>query len=196
MSRLTIVVGLLIMCGAAYLASKIFAPLPVAKPGVRPPVVVRAEPAPAVVTRPRPTPVAAPVAKTPDAAVKAEQDKRFAELRDEGRAIRDALMKSDPKAAQAYQNLRQDPNYTALVERRRLLESNWAGATDAERSMILNEVNMIRQQTTGMVMVELSKLNSQPAQAQPQPNAGRVDTLTRGASPQAAPPPPAPIIYM
>ncbi len=194
MSRLTIVVGLLIMCGAAYLASKIFAPLPVAKPGVRPPVVVRAEPEPAVVARPRPAPVAAPVAKATE--VTAASEKRFAELRDEGRAIREALMKSEPKAGQAYQNLRQDPGYTALVERRRLLESNWAGATEAERQMILNEVNSIRQQTTGMVMMELAKLNSQPAQAQPQPNAGRVDTLTRGASPQAAPPPPPPIIYM
>ena len=195
MKRTTLILGFLLMCGAAYMVSKVFAPTPTVKPVVRVPVITQHDEPAAPVVRSRPAPVKAPVAKDNDA--KVAMDKRFAELRDEGRMIREQLLKSDPKAAQAYQNLGQNPEYQALISRRRLLEGNWSGATDAERQSILNEVNSIRQQTVGLVLTELSRLNSQPAQPQ---------TLQTGLSREggqktqqpAAPtaPPPPPIIYM
>ena len=109
--------------------------------------------------------------------------------------IRDTLMKTEPKANQAYDNLGKNPDYQALVARRRVLENSWGQASDAERQAIVNEVNAIRQQTVGMVLTELARLNSQPA-VQPQTtltpvNGGSATSKT----PQAAPPPP-PIIYM
>ena len=193
MNRSTIIFGLLIMCGAAYLASKIFAPLPVAKPVVRGPAAPRPEPAPQV-TRPRPAPVAAPVAKSPE--VRSALETRFAELREEGRVIRDNLMKSEPKANQAYDNLGKNPEYQALVARRRLLEGTWGQASEAEKQSIVNEVNAIRQQTVGMVLMEISRLNTQPA-AQPQQLQLTGSSSSRGNTPQAAPQPaPPPIIYM
>jgi hypothetical protein len=194
MNRSTLIFGLLIMCGAAYLASKIFAPLPVAKPSVRVPTVARTEPAPQVV-RPRPAPVAAPVvAKQPE--VRTVLETRFNELREEGRVIRDSLMKSEPKANQAYDNIGKNPEYQALVARRRLLEGTWGQAGDAEKQAIVNEVNAIRQQTVGMVMMEISRLNTQPV-AQPQqlqPANGDNSAQRGNSAPQAAPPPP--IIFM
>lgn len=194
MKRSTIVLGLLLMCGAAYLVSKVFTPTPTVKPVIRVPVVTRTEPAPTVV-RERPVAVKAMVAKESEA--KVVMDKRFAELRDEGRMIRDQLMKSEPKAAQAYQNLGQNPDYQALISRRRMLEGNWAGATDAERQSILNEINAIRQQTVGMVLTELSRLNSQPAQPQTlQTGLTREGSRSQQPAAPAAPPPPPPIIYM
>ncbi len=189
MSRSTIIFGLLIMCGAAYLASKIFAPLPVAKPVVRAPAAPRAEPAPQAV-RPRPAPVVAPVVNR-ESEVRAALETRFTELREEGRIIRDTLMKSEPKANQAYDNLGKNPEYQALVARRRLLEGTWGQASEAEKQSIVNEVNAIRQQTVGMVLMEISRLNSQPVA---QPNASAPQAQRGPATPQPAPPPP--IIYM
>lgn len=193
MNRSTVIFGLLIMCGAAYLASKIFAPLPVAQPSAHVPTAPRAETAPAA-PRPRPVTVPAPVAAKP-AAERTALETRFTELREEGRMIRDTLMKTEPKANQAYENLGKNPDYQALVARRRVLENSWGQASDAERQAIVNEVNAIRQQTVGMVLTELARLNSQPA-VQPQTtltpvNGGSATSKT----PQAAPPPP-PIIYM
>lgn len=191
MNRSTVIFGLLIMCGAAYLASKIFAPLPVAQPAARVPVTPRAEPAPTVV-RPRPAPVAAPaVAKQPDE--RSALETRFTELREEGRVIRETLMKTEPKASQAYDNIGKNPDYQALVARRRLLESTWGQASEAEKQSIVNEVNAIRQQTVGMVLMELARLNSQPVQPVAQPNAAAPQAQRANAAPQPAPPP---IIYM
>jgi hypothetical protein len=194
MSRSTIIFGLLIMCGAAYLASKIFAPLPVAKPVVRAPAAPRAEPAPQAV-RPRPAPVVAPVVNR-ESEVRTALETRFTELREEGRIIRDTLMKSEPKANQAYDNLGKNPEYQALVARRRLLEGTWGQASEAEKQSIVNEVNAIRQQTVGMVLMEISRLNSQPvAQPQQLQPANGNNAAQRGNT--AAPPaPPPPIIYM
>ena len=193
MNRSTVIFGLLIMCGAAYLASKIFAPLPVAQPSTRVPTAPRTVAAqPAV--RPRPAPVAAPVvAKQPE--VRTVLETRFTELREEGRVIRDTLMKSEPKANQAYDTLGKNPDYQALVARRRLLEGTWGQAGDTEKQAIVNEVNAIRQQTVGMVMMEISRLNAQPV-AQPQQlqlTNGNNSAQRGNAAPQPAPPP---IIYM
>lgn len=193
MNRSTVIFGLLIVCGAAYLASKIFAPLPVAQPSTRVPTAPRPVPAPLVV-RPRPAPVAAPVvAKQPE--VRTVLETRFNELRDEGRMIRDTLMKSEPKANQAYDNIGRNPEYQALVARRRLLEGTWGQASEAEKQSIVNEVNAIRQQTVGMVMMEISRLNTQPV-AQPQQlqlGTGSSSTQRGNTAPQPAPPP---IIFM
>jgi len=192
MNRSTLIFGLLIMCGAAYLASKIFAPLPVAKPSAYVPSASRAETA-APVVRPRPAPVAAPVvAKQADQ--RSALETRFTELREEGRVIRETLTKTEPKAAQAYDNMGRNPDYQALVARRRLLESTWGQASEAEKQSIVNEVNAIRQQTVGMVLMEISRLNSQPAQPVAQPNAADPQVQRGNAAPQPAPPPP--IIYM
>jgi hypothetical protein len=189
MNRSTLIFGLLIMCGAAYLASKIFAPLPVAQPSTRVPTAPRPVPAPLVV-RPRPAPVVAPVvAKQPE--VRTVLETRFNELREEGRVIRDSLMKSEPKANQAYDNVGRSPDYQALVNRRRFLEGTWGQAGDAEKQAIVDEVNAIRQQTVGMVLAELSRLNTQPAT---QPNTAAPQTQRSNAAPPPAPPPP--IIYM
>ena len=90
MNRSTLIFGLLIVCGAAYLASKIFAPLPVAQPSVRVPTAPRPVPAPPVV-RPRPAPVVAPVvAKQPE--VRTILETRFNELREEGIAMEEFLV--------------------------------------------------------------------------------------------------------
>jgi hypothetical protein len=195
MNRSTIIFGLLIMCGAAYLASKIFAPLPVAKPVVRAPATPRTVPAPQAV-RSRPAPVVAPVVNR-EPEVRTALETRFSELREEGRVIRDTLMKSEPKANQAYDNLGKNPEYQALVARRRLLEGTWGQASEAEKQSIVNEVNAIRQQTVGMVLMEISRLNSQPV-AQPQQLQLTGSSSSRGNTPQAAPQPapPPPIIYM
>jgi hypothetical protein len=192
MNRSTVIFGLLIMCGAAYLASKIFAPLPVAKPVVRAPATPRTVPAPQAV-RPRPAPVVAPVVNR-EPEVRTALETRFSELREEGRVIRDSLLKSEPKANQAYDNLGKNPEYQALVARRRLLEGTWGQASEAEKQSIVNEVNAIRQQTVGMVLMEISRLNSQPAQPVAQPNAGAPQTQRGNAAPPPAAPPP--IIYM
>jgi len=188
MNRSTLIFGLLIMCGAAYLASKIFAPLPVAQPSTRVPTAPRPVPAPPVV-RPRPAPVVAPVAQEPE--VRTALETRFNELREEGRVIRDSLMKSEPKANQAYDNVGRNPDYQALVARRRLLEGTWGQASEAEKQSIVNEVNAIRQQTVGMVLMEISRLNTQPAA---QPNTAAPQTQRSNAAPPPAPPPP--VIYM
>lgn len=192
MSRSTVIFGLLIMCGAAYLASKIFAPLPVAKPIVRAPAAPRTEPVPQV-ARPRPAPVVAPVANR-DSEVRTALETRFTELREEGRVIRDTLMKSEPKANQAYDNLGKNPEYQALVARRRLLEGTWGQASEAEKHAIVNEVNAIRQQTVGMVLMEISRLNSQPVAQPVAPSANSSSTPRGNTAPPPAPPPP--IIYM
>lgn len=187
MNRSTVIFGLLIMCGAAYLASKIFAPLPVAQPSTLVPTAPRPVPAPLVV-RPRPAPVVAPVvAKQPE--VRTVLETRFNELREEGRMIRDTLMKSEPKANQAYDNVGRSPDYQALVNRRRFLEGTWGQAGDAEKQAIVDEVNAIRQQTVGMVMMEISRLNTQPV-AQP------VAPQSQRSNSAPAPAPPPPIIYM
>jgi hypothetical protein len=139
--------------------------------------------------------VAAPVvAKQPE--VRTVLETRFTELREEGRVIRDSLLKSEPKANQAYDNLGKNPDYQALVARRRLLENTWGQAGDSEKQAIVNEVNAIRQQTVGMVMMEISRLNTQPV-AQPQqlqPANGNNSAQRGNSAPQAAPPPP--IIFM
>jgi len=112
--------------------------------------------------RERTAPVAeAPAKKEPTAATVMEA--RFTDFREEGRRLRQLLAESDPKAGQAFQNASQSPEYRALTERRHELERAWGGASDAEKETILAEMNAIRERTTGMVMMEMGKLNAAPS---------------------------------
>ena len=106
-------------------------------------------------------PVEAAPAKAEPAATEIEA--RFTDFREEGRRLRQMLTESDPKAGQAFQNASQSPDYRALTDRRHELERSWAAASDAEKGAILAEMNAIRERTTGMVMMELAKLNAAPA---------------------------------
>lgn len=158
---------------------------------VAPPVAV--EPVARPVKREKPVPVAGPVAaKEPAAATVIEA--RFNDFREEGRRLRQMLAESDPKAGQAFATASQSPDYRALTDRRHELERNWAAASDAEKESILAEMNSIRERTTGMVMMELAKLNSAPAVAPAAPVARpeasqRNDATTVDASKAPAAPP-------
>lgn len=153
-------------------------------------------PAPEPVARPVKREKVIPVAAAPEkkAAAAAEIEARFADFREEGRRLRQMLTESDPKAGQAFGNAAQSPDYRALTERRHELERNWAAASDAEKAAILAEMNAIRERTTGMVMMELAKLNAAPAAAPvvpaPRPEASqRTDATPANATKAPAPPP-------
>jgi len=168
-----------------------------------------AAPAP-VVTAPAPEPVARPAKREKPAPVAvapvkkevatAEIEARFADFREEGRRLRQMLTESDPKAGQAFGNAAQSPDYRALTERRHELERNWAAASEAEKGAILAEMNAIRERTTGMVMMELAKLNAAPAA--PVTTLQRTEPGRLGLGADAAPngqppaPPPAPVVIM
>lgn len=189
MKRSILVIGLLLMGGTAYLVSKVFTSTPVVKPEIRVPVVTRNAPIARRAVAERQPVVEVPAAKP--VAAKDPVETRFAELKEEGRYIRDSLMKTEPLANQAYQNVGNDSQYRALVTRRHLLENNWVNASAAERQSIVAEVNSIRESTVGMVLTELANLKSAPA---PTP---KVPAATSSAKPAApAPPAPPPIIYM
>lgn len=168
-------------------------PAPVAAPG---PSATAATPEPAVrpAKRERPAAIAAAPAKQEPAAA-AVMEARFTDFREEGRRLRQLLAESDPKAGLAFQNASQSPDYRALTERRHELERAWGGASDAEKATILAEMNALRERTTGMVMMELAKLNAAPAAPTTTPQRTEPErlTLTTGDVPNgqpAAPPPP------
>jgi len=168
-------------------------------------------PAPAVApVAPPPEPVARPVKRTPPAAaaVPAVADKgdaaavmeaRFTDFREEGRRLRQLLSESDPKAGQAFVNASQSPDYRVLTDRRHELERAWSRASEAEKEAILAEMNAIRERTTGMVMMELGKLNAAPAAASVVPPARSEASQRTEATPADAtkvPAPPAPVVIM
>ena len=81
--------------------------------------------------------VAAP-RSTPDAPDKispqrAQMEERFNDLKEEGRRVRQTLLESDPKAAQAYNDVVRRPEYRALLDRRHQIEAAWAKAPENER---------------------------------------------------------------
>ena len=176
------------MCGTAYVVSKTFTPTVVVNSDIRVPVITRSAPVAPRPVQERKSVGAVPVAKPVEA--KDSVEIRFAELKVEGRYIRDALIKSEPLANQAYQNMDNDPQYRALVSRRHLLENSWGNASVAGRQSIVAEVNSIREATVGMVLTELANLKSAPAPA------SKVPTATSSTKPAASAPPPPPIIYM
>lgn len=110
-----------------------------------------------------PSPVRAVEATTPPAAKRAQMEERFVDLKEEGRRMREALMASDPKAAQAYQSLSQRPDYRGLIDRRHQIEAAWANAPESEREGMLNEMNNLRQQGVGLILAEIQRINSLPS---------------------------------
>lgn len=141
---------------------------------------------------PRPTAAsAAPVdAGTPPSAQRAQMEERFVDLKEEGRRMREALMASDPKAAQAYQNLSQRPDYRGLIDRRHQIEAAWANAPESEREGMLNEMNNLRQQGVGLILAEIQRINSLPPA--PAPAAGTPSTTPTAGAPPA---PAAPVVF-
>ena len=169
-----------------------------AAPAVAPAApAVAAEPVARPVKREKAAPVAAPAAKVDAVAV---LETRFADFREEGRRLRQLLAESDPKAAQAFQNASQSPDYRALTDRRHELERAWNGASDAEKETILAEMNAIRERTTGMVMMELGKLNAAPAVPSTPLQRTEPGRLTLGTdvapNGQPAAPPAPPVVIM
>jgi hypothetical protein len=138
--------------------------------------------------RSTPTPARAAEATTTPAAKRAQMEERFVDLKEEGRRMREALIASDPKAAQAYQSLSQRPDYRGLIDRRHQIEAAWANAPESEREGMLAEMNSLRQQGVGLILAEIQRINSLP----PPPPAGATP-----ASPatNAPPAPAAPVVF-
>ena len=111
------------------------------------------------VSAPRPAPE--PSAKM--SAQRAQMEERFNDLKEEGRRVRQTLIDSDPKAAQAYNEVVRRPEYRALLDRRHQIEAAWAKAPENEREGMLNEMNRLRQQGFTLILGEIQRLQSQPA---------------------------------
>ncbi len=136
--------------------------------------------------------VAAP-RSTPDAPAKltaqrAQMEERFNDLKEEGRRVRQTLLESDPKAAQAYNDVVRRPEYRALLDRRHQIEAAWAKAPENEREGMLNEMNSLRQQGFTLILGEIQRLQSQPSA--PASNAAPSPTSAPSAAPAPAPAPP------
>jgi hypothetical protein len=143
-------------------------------------------------TRPAP-PSARPVAEEEPklSAQRAQMEERFNELKEEGRRVRQALIESDPKAAQAYNEVVRRPEYRALLDRRHAIEAAWAKAPENEREGMLNEMNSLRQQGFTLILGEIQRLQSQPSA----PTASG-SSATRSAPANApAPGPAAPAVF-
>jgi hypothetical protein len=143
-------------------------------------------------TRPAP-PSARPVAEEEPktSAQRAQMEERFNELKEEGRRVRQALIDSDPKAAQAYNEVVRRPEYRALLDRRHAIEAAWASAPENEREGMLNEMNSLRQQGFTLILAEIQRLQSQPSA--PTNNSGPIPTSSPSAAP--APVPAAPAVF-
>ena len=136
--------------------------------------------------------VAAP-RSTPDAPAKltaqrAQMEERFNDLKEEGRRVRQTLLESDPKAAQAYNDVVRRPEYRALLDRRHQIEAAWAKAPENEREGMLNEMNSLRQQGFTLILGEIQRLQSQPSA--PASNAAPSPTSAPASAPAPAPAPP------
>ena len=136
--------------------------------------------------------VAAP-RSTPDAPAKltaqrAQMEERFNDLKEEGRRVRQTLLESDPKAAQAYNDVVRRPEYRALLDRRHQIEAAWAKAPENEREGMLNEMNSLRQQGFTLILGEIQRLQSQPAA----PVANGATTSAPAPAPAA---PAAPVVF-
>ncbi len=145
------------------------------------------------VREPKPSAPAPMVRAEPQASVKstaqrARMEERFNDLKEEGRRVRQALMESDPKAAQAYQAISQRPEYRALLDRRHAIEAAWANAPENEREGMLNEMNSLRQQGFALILAEIQRMQSQPDSTPVQ----RVGPGTLQPTPSSGAPAPAP----
>ena len=140
-------------------------------------------PAPAPVVR------SAPAAPSQMTAQRAKMEERFSDLKEEGRRVRETLLASDPKAAQAYNEVVRRPEYRALLDRRHQIEAAWAAAPEKDRDGMLTEMNSLRQQGFTLILGEIQRLQSQPAA----PTANGATTSAPAAA--SAPAPAAPIVF-
>ncbi len=126
--------GLLLLAAVGFGAWRFFAPPAASKNPMermktaRPMETVRvAKPvAPAPVVR------SAPAAPSQMTAQRAKMEERFSDLKEEGRRVRETLLASDPKAAQAYNEVVRRPEYRALIDRRHQIEAAWAAAPEKD----------------------------------------------------------------
>jgi hypothetical protein len=141
------------------------------------------------VTKPtQTTPCPAPEAPAKLSAQRAQMEERFNDLKEEGRRVRQTLLESDPKAAQAYNEVVRRPEYRALLDRRHQIEAAWAKAPENERDGMLNEMNSLRQQGFTLILGEIQRLQSQPTA--PATSSGPAPTSAPSAAPAPAPAPP------
>jgi hypothetical protein len=122
---------------------------------------------------------------------RAQMEERFNDLKEEGRRVRQTLLESDPKAAQAYNEVVRRPEYRALLDRRHQIEAAWAKAPENEREGMLNEMNSLRQQGFTLILGEIQRLQSQP----PSPTAGGASATTSAPATAPAPAPAAPVVF-
>ena len=125
-------------------------------------------------------------------AKRAQMEERFADLKEEGKRVRDALIASDPKAAQAYSNISRRPEYREILDQRHQIEANWEKAPENEREAMLAQMNALRQQGFGMILAEIQNMNSQPV-AVPAAASASQNAPASGAAP--APAPAAPVVF-
>ncbi|MBM3868107.1 MAG: hypothetical protein FJ384_04160 [Verrucomicrobia bacterium] len=149
------------------------------------PVEIVRTPKPAAVA-----PIERPAPAEKAAAVRAQMEERFNDLKEEGRRVRQTLLESDPKAAQAYNEVVRRPEYRALLDRRHQIEAAWATAPEHEREGMLNEMNSLRQQGFTLILAEIQRLQSQPPAPAPASGGGPTPTSAPAAAPAAAPAPP------
>ena len=122
--------------------------------------------------------------------VRAKMEERFTDLKEEGKRIREALMASDPKAAQAMITLVKRPEYREILDKRHKIEADWPNASEGEREGMLAEMNSLRQQGVGMLMMEIQQMNSQPLAAPIPATKGVPQVTTAPGAPAAEPAPP------
>ena len=140
-----------------------------------------------------PAPVArsAPAAPSQMTAQRAKMEERFSDLKEEGRRVRETLLASDPKAAQAYNEVVRRPEYRALIDRRHQIEAAWAAAPEKDRDGMLNEMNSLRQQGFALILSEIQRIQSQPAAT----TASGASAATSAPSSAPAPAPAAPVVF-
>jgi len=188
--------SLLALCLLAVLglgAWRLLAPAPAAKSPIErlkstsPVETVRMGKPTQVVSAPRP----APEASVKMSAQRAQMEERFNDLKEEGRRVRQTLIDSDPKAAQAYNEVVRRPEYRALLDRRHQIEAAWAKAPENEREGMLNEMNSLRQQGFTLILGEIQRLQSQLNA----PTANGAATPATAPATAPAPAPAAPVVF-
>lgn len=137
-------------------------------------------------SRPAP-PSARPVAEEAPtlSAQRAQMEERFNDLKEEGRLVRQALIDSDPKAAQAYNEVVRRSEYRALLDRRHAIEAAWASAPENEREGMLNEMNSLRQQGFALILAEIQRMQSQRSATGAAPAASSAPAAAPAATPAA-----------
>ena len=133
----------------------------------------------------------APAASSQMTAQRAKMEERFSDLKEEGRRVRETLLASDPKAAQAYNEVVRRPEYRALIDRRHQIEAAWAAAPEKDRDGMLNEMNSLRQQGFALILSEIQRIQSQPAAT----TASGASATTSAPSSASAPAPAAPVVF-